>query len=114
MAISKKKTNDAVQIMDNRYGGTPEWDLMVAEEEIKARIGQIIYALRTEAGYSQTRLAEMVKVTQAMISKTENGDYDGDYFGILLKVCYVLNKKVDIGGPGFPITDNPDCRATVI
>lgn len=99
--------------MNRRYGGDPEWDQMVAEEEIKARVGQVIYAIRTEAGISQTKLAEMTKVTQAMISKVENGDYDGDYFGVLLKVCCALHKKIDVGGPGVPLVSGADCRAMV-
>ena len=99
--------------MNRRYGDDPEWDQMVAEEEIKARVGQVVYAIRTEARLSQTRLAEMTKVTQAMISRVENGDYDGDYFGVLLKVCFALHKKVDVGGPGVPLVSGAECCAMI-
>lgn len=110
---SKKKITDAVELMDRWYGGDPEWDQMVIEEEIKARVGQIVYHLRTEAGLSQTRLAEMTGVTQAMISKLENADYEGDYFGLLLRVCFVLHKKLDVGGPGAPLSNGAECCAVV-
>lgn len=99
--------------MDHWYGGDPEWNQMVQEEMIKARVGQIVYHLRTEAGLSQTRLAEMTGATQAMISKVENADYDGDYFGLLLKVCFVLHRKIDVGGPGIPLADGTECCAVV-
>jgi len=99
--------------MDRWYGGDPEWDRMVIEEEIKARVGQIVYHLRTEADLSQTRLAEMTGVTQAMISKLENADYEGDYFGLLLRVCFVLHKTLDVGGPGVPLAGGVECCAVV-
>ena len=116
MEMSEKKnmTSDAVELMSHWYGGDVEWDQMVLEEEIKARVGQIVYNLRAEAKLSQTRLAEMIKVTQAMISKVENGDYDGDYFGLLLKVCFVLHKRLDIGGPGVPLAGEAGCCAVVV
>jgi DNA-binding XRE family transcriptional regulator len=113
MAERSKKTTDAVDLMDRWYGGDPEWDQMVIEEEIKARVGQIVYHLRTEAGLSQTRLAEMTGVTQAMISKLENADYEGDYFGLLLRACFVLHKKLDVGGPGVPLPSGVECCAVV-
>lgn len=112
-AKSRKKISDAVELMDRWYGGDSEWDQMVIEEEIKARVGQVVYNLRTEAGLSQTRLAELIGVTQAMISKLENADYDGDFFGLLLKVCFALHKKLDIGGPGVPLSDGAECCAVV-
>jgi DNA-binding XRE family transcriptional regulator len=113
MEKSKRKTTDAVEILDRRYGGDPEWDQMVLEEEIKTRVGQVVYALRSEAGLTQTRLASKTKLTQAMISKVEHGDYDGDYFNVLLKVCFVLHKKVDVGGPGVPLIDGAECCAVI-
>ena len=113
MERSKKRTKDAVELMDHWYGGDPEWDRMVIEEEIKARVGQIVYHLRTSADLSQTRLAKMTGVTQAMISKLENADYEGDYFGLLLRVCFVLHKRLDVGGPGIPLAGGVECCAVV-
>ncbi len=87
---------------------------MVLEEEIKARVGQIIYLLRTEADLSQTRLAEMIGVTRAMISNVENGDYDGNYFDLLFKVCFVRHKRLLVGGPGVLLANCNDCCAMVV
>ena len=99
METSENKENyisDAVELMNKWYGGDPEWDRMVYEEDIKSKVGQSIYHLRSQAKLSQTKLAEMINTTQAMISKAENGDYSGDYFGILVKVCYVLKQRISI------------------
>jgi len=49
-----------------------------------------------------------------MVSKVENGDYNGDYFRLLLKVCFALNKTFDIQGPGTTIAGQSECSATVV
>ncbi len=109
----KGRTSNAVSLIDRWYGGDQEWDQMVLEEEIKARVGQIIYHLRTEANLPQTNLAEMIGVTQSMISKVENGDYSGNYFEVLFKVCFVMHKRLNIGGPGVPLESGSECCAVV-
>ncbi len=107
-------SSDAADLMNKWYGGDSEWDQMVFEEEIKARIGQRIYDLRTEAKLSQANLAKMIHKTQAMVSKVENGDYSGDYFSLLLKVCFVLKKKIEIGGPGTVLSGDSECCAITV
>jgi DNA-binding XRE family transcriptional regulator len=114
MDTNSNKTSDASDLMNKWYGGDSEWDQMVFEEEIKARIGQMIYDLRTEAKLSQANLAKMIHKTQAMVSKVENGDYGGDYFSLLLKVCFVLKKKIEIGGPGTVLSGDSECCAITV
>ena len=60
------------------------------------------------------KLAELINTTQAMISKVENADYDEDYFKLLLKVCFIFRKRVDVGGPGVPLIHKPDDCAVLI
>jgi ribosome-binding protein aMBF1 (putative translation factor) len=108
------KTSDAVSLMNRWYGGDAKWDQMVFEEEVKARVGQIIYNLRMEANLSQAKLAKMIHKTQAMVSRVENGDYNGDYFSLLLRVCFVLNRKFDVGGPGMPLSPGSECNAVIV
>ena len=97
----KKGTTDAVEIVDRIFGaGDPEWERMCLEEEIKARIGVIVYGLRTEASLTQTKLAEMVGTTQEVISKVENADYGGSALEMLFRVCVALKKGFAVCGPG--------------
>lgn len=113
MKQKKRRISDAGELMDRWYGGDPEWDRMVQEEELKARVAQIVYALRTEAGLSQTRLAQMVRTTQPVISKLENADYEGSALDMLWRICLALHRKFDVGGPGVPLRSGVECCAMI-
>ena len=82
--------------MDRWFGGDEEWNEMVAEEELKARIAQAAYALRTQAGLTQTRLSKMVGTSQAVISKLENADYEGSSLEMLWRICRVLHRRIEV------------------
>lgn len=113
MKRSSRRISDAGELMDRWYGGDAEWDQMVQEEELKARVGQLVYALRTEARLTQTRLAKMVGTTQPVISKLENADYEGSALDMLWRVCVALHKRFDVGGPGLPLRSGAECCAIV-
>lgn len=92
----KRKITDAVEIIDRRYGGDPDWDRMALEEELNLRVSQAVYDIRTGAGLTQQKLAEVVGTTQSIISKVENADYDGSAAEMLVRICFALHRKVDI------------------
>jgi len=92
----KRKITDAVEIMDRRYGGDPEWERMALEEELNLRVAQTVYDLRTGAGLTQQKLAEMVGTTQSIMSKVENADYDGSAAEMLVRVCFALHRRIEI------------------
>ncbi len=97
----KRTTKDAVEIVDRIFGkDDPDWDRRCLEEEVKARIGQVVYALRSDAHLTQTQLAEMIGSTQEVISKVENADYDGSALEMLFRVCVALKKRFTVCGPG--------------
>lgn len=107
----KKKTSDAVEILDHRFGGDGEWSQMVAEEELKARVAQLIYKLRIDAGFTQGQLAEKMGIRQPMVSKLENADYGGSALEMLWRVCMVLQRKVEIECPD---EKEPVCRVSLM
>lgn len=92
----RKKVTDAVELMDRWYGSIPGWDDMVAEEELNMQIGQAVYDLRHKVGLSQTDLAKLTGTTQAIISKVENADYDGNPMEILKRVCFAVHVTIRI------------------
>ena len=106
----RKKITDAVEIIDRRYGGDPEWEQMVLQEELNLRIGQAVHDLRNGAKLTQQELAEMIGTTQSIISKVENADYDGSAAEMLVRVCFALHRKVEIN-----CKDKPEavCRITL-
>jgi transcriptional regulator with XRE-family HTH domain len=93
----QKTTRDAVEILDRKYGGDPEWGKMVAEEELNIRVSQLAYDLRTQAGITQGELAKRVGVTQPMISAVENADYKGSALEMLWRICRELGVHLELG-----------------
>lgn len=91
-----KKTSDAVDLMHKWYGGDEEWEQMLVEERLRVQVGQIIYDLRTEAGLSQTALAELVGTGQSIISRLENADYEGSALEMLFRVCSALHRQIRV------------------
>jgi DNA-binding XRE family transcriptional regulator len=104
-----KKTCDAVELMDKWYGQIPGWDEMVAEEELKIQIGQALYDLRYSVGMSQAGLARLAGSSQAIISRVENADYDGNAIEILKRVCFALHTKISIQCTQLP-SSQPTCE----
>ena len=103
MRRNRRQTNDAIEIIDRHYGANAEWDTLVAEETLKANVGQLVHDLRTEAGLSQTKLADLIGTSQSVISRVENADYEGSAIEILARVCFALHKSISVsrkkGGP---------------
>ena len=113
MSTKKRVTRDAVEIMDRIFGADdPDWERRCLEEEVKARIGQVVYALRADASLTQTQLADMIGTTQEVISKVENADYDGSALEMLFRVCVALKKRFTVYGPGVSFKTH-DCGVAV-
>ncbi|MDO8587477.1 MAG: helix-turn-helix transcriptional regulator [Armatimonadota bacterium] len=93
----QKRIEDAVEILDSRYGGDAEWDKMVAEEELNLRVAQLAYDLRTRAHLTQEELATRIGVTQPMISAIENADYKGSALEMLWRICMELGVRLNLG-----------------
>lgn len=92
-----KRTADAVSAMDRHYGNQSEWNRLVAEEELKTNVGQLVHDLRVESGLSQTKLAELIGTSQSIISMVENADYGGSALEILARVCFALHRNISVG-----------------
>ena len=95
----KKRTTNAIEIVEGMFGDDPEWDEMVAEEELKLRIGQLVYELRAGAQLTQKQLADRLGTSQSVISKVENADYDGSALEMLWRVCIALRRRIEIRCP---------------
>jgi predicted transcriptional regulator len=52
--------------------------------------------MRTEAGLTQERLAELVGTTQSVISRLEDSDYDGHSLSMLSRIAEALQKKLTL------------------
>ncbi len=91
-----KRTTDAVKIMESMIGDDPELHQMYAEAKINAHVAQLIYDARIEAGLTQAQLAELVGTKQSVISRLEDGNYEGHSLSMLNKIAKALHQEVKI------------------
>ena len=92
----KERTTDAVKIIDQMIGDDEELREMCEQATVNAHVAQLIYDARTEAGLSQTALAQMIGTTQSVISRLEDADYEGHSLSMLNRVAQALNREVKI------------------
>lgn len=99
MRTKSKRTNltsDAVKILDSITGNDPVMQHLVEEALLNAKVAQQIYALRTQAGLSQTELAKKVGTTQSVISRLEDADYEGHSLSMLQRIAGALDNQLEI------------------
>ena len=85
MAKITKPTTDAVEILHRRfYEGKPSRLKNLEEARANEMIARRIYDLRTAAGLTQTRLADIIGTTASVICRLEDADYEAAHWE-----CYV-------------------------
>jgi DNA-binding XRE family transcriptional regulator len=78
MRESKKSQTDAIDILHRRfYEGKPSRMESLEETRANEEVARSIRTLRTNAGLTQTQLAEIVGATASAISRLEAANYEG-------------------------------------
>ncbi len=97
MAAKRKRTTDAVEILQRRYyEGKPRRIAALEQQRADDEIARQIYELREKAGLTQKRLAELVGTTPSVICRLEDSDYEGHSLTMLKRIAAALHKKVEI------------------
>ncbi len=90
------KTTDALKIIDNMIGDDCELQQICQQATINAHVAQLIYDARIQSGYSQTELAKKIGTSQSVISRLEDGDYEGHSLKMLNRIAFALNRQLKI------------------
>jgi ribosome-binding protein aMBF1 (putative translation factor) len=92
-----RRTSDALEIIEARFlAKDPGLRRLVDQATENARIAQLIYTSRTEAGLSQAQLAQLVGTTQSVISRLEDSDYRGHSLMLLRRIAKALGKRLEL------------------
>lgn len=91
-----KKTNDAIEIINNLTPDDAELQEMILETSLNAKVAQLIYEARTKANLTQKQLADLIGTKQPVIARLEDADYEGHSLSMLHKIACALNQKVEI------------------
>jgi ribosome-binding protein aMBF1 (putative translation factor) len=94
--VEKAKTSNAVEILNQMAGDSPELKQLTEEACVNANVAQLIYEARQKAGLSQAELAERIGSKQGVISRLEDADYDGHSLTMLQRIAAALGKQVSI------------------
>ena len=66
----------------------------VVEATLNARVAQLIYQAREDAGLTQRELAELVGTKQPVIARLEDAGYEGHSLSMLQRVAAALGKRL--------------------
>jgi DNA-binding XRE family transcriptional regulator len=94
--MARKKTTDALKIIDRMIGDDIELRAIVDEERANAEIAQLIYDARTHAGLTQKGLAELVGTKQPTIARLEDTNYDGHSLSMLRRIATALHMRLEM------------------
>ena len=92
--MSKRKTTDALKIIDRITGDDPVRRASIEREILNSKISQLIYDLRQKASLTQKALAELIGTKQTAISRLEDANYEGHTILMLLRIALALNTRV--------------------
>lgn len=92
-----KKTRNAIKMIDRMVGDDLELREMIAEESVNAAVARLIFDARTEAGYSQKQLADLIGTKQPVIARLEDADYEGHSLSMLIRIARALKRPLRIG-----------------
>jgi ribosome-binding protein aMBF1 (putative translation factor) len=108
----KRKTTDAIEIIDRRYyRGKPERQEALAEAAANDEVARKIRELRTKAGLSQRQLALLMGTTASVICRLEDADYEGHSLAMLRRVAAAVDRRLEIRFLPIRPTDRPEHRA---
>ena len=92
-----RTTSDALEIIDKTIvGDNAKLRELVDEATVNALVAGAIYEARTEAGLTQTELADLVGTKQPVISQLEDADYEGHSLSMLKRIADALNQRLEI------------------
>ena len=90
------RTSDALKLLNQLAGDDPAMGELVEHERANLEIARKLYDLRTKAGLSQAELAKRAGTTQAIISRLEDADFEGDSLAMLNRIAAAVKKQVEI------------------
>jgi ribosome-binding protein aMBF1 (putative translation factor) len=91
------KTSDAVEIIKRRYiKNDPALQDLLREASLNAKVAQLIYTARKQAGLTQQQLADLIQTKQSVIARLEDADYEGHSLSMLQRIGEALGQKIEI------------------
>ncbi len=95
--MARKRKDNAVNILQERYIGEKAGRLASLEEErLSAQVARSIYQMRIDAGMTQRQLADLIGTTQSVISRLEDADYEGHSLSMVSRIATALDRRLKV------------------
>jgi ribosome-binding protein aMBF1 (putative translation factor) len=102
------KTNNAIEIINRRYiKNDPALQDLLREAYLNAKVAQLIYTARKQAGLTQQQLADLIQTKQSVIARLEDADYEGHSLSMLQRIGEALGQRIEINMVPTTRTDIP-------
>jgi transcriptional regulator with XRE-family HTH domain len=88
--------NDALHIINRRFGHTDRWEERVEAASFALLIAEEVCALRERHGLSQAALAKEIGSSQSSIARLENMDYRGHSISLLRRIAAAVGEDVSV------------------
>ncbi len=97
--VQAKRSSDAVAILNRMAGDDPSLLQSIEASRTNARVAQLIYVARADAGLTQAELAALIGTRQPVIARLEDADYAGHSLSMLQKIAAALGRTLQIEMP---------------
>lgn len=92
--MAKKKTTDAVRILDKLTGDDRKLRELIRVAKVNAMAAQLILEAREAAGLTQRQLADLIGTKQPAIARLEDADYEGHTLSMLQRIADALGRRL--------------------
>jgi len=94
-APSKRKTKNALDILDKRFGVVEGQAAQHEQFMEQAEVAEMLVASRKSAGLTQQQLAELAGTTQQVVSQLESADYEGHSLTMLKRLAKAMHQRLE-------------------
>ena len=94
--MAKKKTRNALEIVDQMIGDDASLRSDIAEQTVHSHVASLLFDARDKAGLTQAQLAELIGTKQSVIARLESADYEGHSLSMLVRVAAALGTRIEI------------------
>lgn len=94
--MAKRKTRDALNIVERMIGDDEELRRAVERETVNSHVADQIFEARSRAGLTQKQLAELVGTKQSVIARLEDADDTDHSLSMLVRIAEGLGSRLEI------------------
>ena len=94
--MKRIKTANALDILSRRHPSTAKDLEMRKQSRDQIEVAELLHEARIKAGLTQRQLAKRVGTAASVISRLEDGSYEGHSMAMLRRIADALGQRVEV------------------